>query len=269
MKKFCFVLIVILLLPAFAGADSWSVTIPSDDRSFAVLNVIIENGKFYVVGAEVDGNVAGYEYSESLGCYNVKMEDGQHAAMIMGDKLFYELVPDGFTLLMDRVEPFDVRFTSTDGTFNHKALIEARKEKTEGPTSTPEPVQNSETQYAEIPYEVFLEAALADDVDESYYVGSWVNISQHANGTGETMSVMDLTDDHYVYFLIYSIRKSDDPPGTGRAAYKTWSASGNKVHVIIGNNTSMDLRVIDQDHMYNVDRPYEIYVRLGSAEIGE
>lgn len=104
--------------------------------------------------------------------------------------------------------------------------------------------------------------AVAENVDESFYVGVWVYNERHATNDGETTTVLHLTEDHKTYFLIQSF-KDDGSPDSGRTAVKSWSASGNKIHVIIGENTYLDLQVKDQDTLQDAGiRKQDLYHRV-------
>ena len=108
--------------------------------------------------------------------------------------------------------------------------------------------------------------AAAENVDESFYVGVWVYNERHATDNGETITVLHLTEDHKTYFLIQSFY-DDGSPDSGRTAVKSWSASGNKIHVIIGENTYLDLQVKDQDTLQDAGiRKQDLYRRVSSNE---
>ena len=128
MKRFFAIFVLLILTTYTAIADSWSITIPSENGDFAVLNAVIENGKFYIIGTEVDHVINGYEFTETNGCYIISMEDGNHKAMRAGDDLFYELVPGGVTVLLNHVDPYEPRLSTDDDSFNIAELAKIAEE---------------------------------------------------------------------------------------------------------------------------------------------
>lgn len=108
-------------------------------------------------------------------------------------------------------------------------------------------------------------AASADTISESFYVGTWVLTQRLNHDDGESITLIHLTDDHKAYFIIQTLY-DDGSPGSGRTAVKTWSASGNKVVVQIGENSKLFLKVKDQNTLQDDEyRPQDLYVRVGSG----
>jgi len=105
---------------------------------------------------------------------------------------------------------------------------------------------------------------LADTVPESFYVGTWV-LTQNLNGdVGITVTYLHLMEDHTVYYCLQEIC-NDGSDDFHRSGFKSWSCSGNKIVVQIGENAKLYLKVKDrntlQDDQY---RPQDLYIRVGS-----
>lgn len=95
--------------------------------------------------------------------------------------------------------------------------------------------------------------------DDSAFAGVWVNVSTHANGSGETITTLHLTEDHRALFTIQSFR--EDGTVSGRSASKTWSSSGDTVRVVIGENTSLSLE-LDGNALRDRQLPDSYYYRV-------
>lgn len=124
MKKIiCSILAFVILLNVSASAETWAVTVPLDENSLYVLNLIKVDNSFFVAGVQLDKTSNGYNYVEKDGMYIIDEDGETHKAQIVGDKLFYQLVPDGATVMLSKVEDFDKGFSTYDGTFKADALI--------------------------------------------------------------------------------------------------------------------------------------------------
>ena len=107
---------------------------------------------------------------------------------------------------------------------------------------------------------VFPVAVIAETDPETFCPGVWLSVLPLASKSGETFTYLHLTNDHKAYFTVQQL--SDDGKTYGRSAVKTWSASGKMIHVIIGENSSMDLKIKDDFYLQDIDRPSDIYVRV-------
>ena len=107
--------------------------------------------------------------------------------------------------------------------------------------------------------------ASADIVPESFFPGVWVSVAPNGNGNGESIFVLHLTDDHRAYFILQSIH-DDDGSASGRAGVNTWSASGNRLTVKLGEYSKANLRVSDDGKtLYDTDLPAFVYYRAGDT----
>lgn len=100
----------------------------------------------------------------------------------------------------------------------------------------------------------------AETVPETFCPGVWLSVLPLSSKSGETFTYLHLTKDHKAYFSVQQL--SDDGKTYGRSDVKTWSASGSRIHVIIGENSSMDLRIKDDFYLQDIDRPSDVYVRV-------
>lgn len=102
--------------------------------------------------------------------------------------------------------------------------------------------------------------SFAETVDESFYVGTWVNYAFLKDG-GFSVTMFHLSDDHTAHFLIRHVPADLD--SSGRENIKTWSADGNNVSVVTGN-TTLDLFVTDDYRLArDIYGGYEIYEKVG------
>lgn len=107
--------------------------------------------------------------------------------------------------------------------------------------------------------------SFAETVDESFYVGTWVNYAFLKDG-GFSVTMFHLSDDHTAYFLIRHVPADLD--SSGRENIKTWSAEGNNVSVVTGN-TTLDLFVTDDYRLArDIYGGYEIYEKVGGQFSG-
>lgn len=87
----------------------------------------------------------------------------------------------------------------------------------------------------------------AHGIDESQYVGTWIQ-EQYNDSTGRyTVELLRLTEDHQAYYITQAFE-----PGEidfGRQAAKTWSAKGNGIHIILGENTETDAIILDDGRL--------------------
>ena len=104
--------------------------------------------------------------------------------------------------------------------------------------------------------------AVAETVDESFYVGTWICFFHLENG-GFSYFLFDLAEDHTAYISIHSV--SPDLTSSGRDNIKTWSADGNDLHVVTGN-TVWDL-FVTSDYRLAEEIPggYYVFEKVGGA----
>lgn len=128
MKKLIIIILTfVMILSSFSIASSediksWSLLIPFDNNTHTLLNIIMCNGKISVTSVEINSELNGYPYAVNNGVLEIEMEDGIHKAQIVDDHLFYQLLPDSYTVMLDHVEDFDPVFSTADGSFNIDAL---------------------------------------------------------------------------------------------------------------------------------------------------
>lgn len=124
MKKIIYIILAfVILFNVSASAETWAVTVPLDENSLYVINLIKVDNSFFVAGVQLDKTSNGYKFVEKDGMYIIDEDGETHKAQIVGDKLFYQLVPDGATVMLSKVEDFDKSFSTYDGTFKTDALI--------------------------------------------------------------------------------------------------------------------------------------------------
>ena len=108
-------------------------------------------------------------------------------------------------------------------------------------------------------------AVSAETVSDSFYVGTWVLTQPLNGGNGITVTYLELTEDHQAYFSLLTIH-NDGSEDFNRSGVKTWTASGDKVLVRIGENAKLYLKVKDQNTLQDDQyRPQDLYVRVGSS----
>ena len=126
MKKILpLLLIVALFVPSFVAAEqpqSWALLVPFNNNTYTMLNIVKIDDSFCVAGVEINSALSGYSYTEKDGCFDLKMEDGIHKAQIVDDKLFYQLVPGGYSVMLSAAKDFDPLYSAADGSFNIEAL---------------------------------------------------------------------------------------------------------------------------------------------------
>ena len=111
---------------------------------------------------------------------------------------------------------------------------------------------------------MIIPASVTAETDpETFCPGIWITVLPLAKHPGETFTYLHLTKDHKAYFTVQQLE--DDGTTFGRSAVKTWSVNGNRIHVVIGENTSMDLKIKDDFYLQDVDRPTDVYVRVPVA----
>ena len=116
MKKLIIIILTfVMILNSFSIASSediksWSLLIPFDNNTHTLLNIIMCNGKISVASVEINSELNGYPYAVNNGVLEIEMEDGIHKAQIVDDHLFYQLLPDSYTVMLDHVEDFDPVF---------------------------------------------------------------------------------------------------------------------------------------------------------------
>ena len=89
---------------------------------------------------------------------------------------------------------------------------------------------------------------LAADVPVWLIEGSWNHFE--STDDGMLLTSLYLTEDGIVYFMTQLFRS--DGPGLGRAFVGSWEKTGDDtLHVIIGNNASIDLTYCSYNMMYD------------------
>ena len=105
--------------------------------------------------------------------------------------------------------------------------------------------------------------SLAETVDESFYIGTWVHFDYLRTG-GFYVELFHLSEDHTAYYLLRSV--DTDLYSTGRENIRTWFADGNDLHVVTGN-TVLDLFVTaDYRLAQKVAGGYIIYEKAGGSD---
>ena len=149
MKKAILLLIAVVLFaipPAKADqVKSWSLLVPFNNDTYTLLNVVKDGDKFSVVSVEINMALSSYSSEEKDGVFEIQMEDGVHKAQIVDDKLFYQLLPGSYAVMLNSVEDFDPVYTDVNGAFNIAALkvrkdfekTQSQKEETNEPITVP------------------------------------------------------------------------------------------------------------------------------------
>ena len=94
--------------------------------------------------------------------------------------------------------------------------------------------------------------------------GVWTHMETTA--TGCLITSLYLTEDGTAYYVTQLFR--DGEPGLGRAFVGSWSFTGsNTLHVIIGNNSSIDLTYCTGNMMYDYEmRDYYFRAELRDGD---
>lgn len=96
---------------------------------------------------------------------------------------------------------------------------------------------------------LILPAGALADIDPEMYEGAWTSHKFTTDG-GVVLTTVYLDEGGIAYFMIQSF--SPEKPGLGRAFVGSWEVTGpDMIHVISGNNTSMDLIYCSYNMMYH------------------
>jgi len=86
---------------------------------------------------------------------------------------------------------------------------------------------------------LLLPVAAVSDVSEWLYEGTWTNTQDGEDGIA--LITVSLWEDGKAYYVAQTFSRNE--PGIGRAFVGSWEVTGpDTIHVIVGENTSMDLR---------------------------
>lgn len=112
---------------------------------------------------------------------------------------------------------------------------------------------------------VFPVVSLAVNVEEWLIEGSW-NHFEHTDD-GMLLTSMYLTEEGTAYYVTQLF--NSDGPVYGRSFLGSWKKTGlNTIHVVIGNNSSLDLTYYTYNMMYDHElRNYYFRAELGDNDI--
>lgn len=88
---------------------------------------------------------------------------------------------------------------------------------------------------------------LALAVDESQYVGTWIQEVPEDETGYYRVALLRLTADHQAYYAVQSFNPGE--PGINRQSAKTWFVKGNGIHIILGENTETDAIILDDGRL--------------------
>lgn len=121
MKRLLIVLLVLsLFMPVVAHADDaefYAVLYPMGTDGYAIFNIVKTPEKIYVGGVQTDVGFEGRPYTVDDGIISFQIDDAVYKAQIADDKMFYQVLPEGPTIALNRVAPYDPSLTSADDTF--------------------------------------------------------------------------------------------------------------------------------------------------------
>ena len=97
-------------------------------------------------------------------------------------------------------------------------------------------------------------AAFADVPLEEWVVeGNWMGFYYEGKKDENRLAVIVVLDDNNVAYYITQMFYKDEP-GLGRSFIGTWEIlADNIIHVVTGNNTSMNLQFVNHNLMLNID----------------